>query len=106
MSITGAHIHPEIPVPHWAELRYLDDDGREIVDERRTSRGGYEIELSRMHTFSDGGAKRHGDNVFIRFDTVWPNGGGIDPQTLTVLPHDIPELIAALQHAHDLMAES
>lgn len=96
MSTAGADIHPEIPVPHWADLRYLDDDERILVDEKETSHGEFDIQLSRLHSFSKARPEPFPDDVFIRW------GRGSD-SNFTVVTKDIPDLIAALQYAQGLM---
>ena len=101
-TLTGAEIHPEIPMPHWATDRYLEDEGRQVIDERTTSHGNFDIELGRMYTFTETGRIDHDENIDVWWRSVWSDGG-IDRERLTVRLDDIPDLIAALQHARQLM---
>lgn len=98
-GVTGAEIHPEIPMPHWATERYLDDDGREVCDERDMQHGKFDIELAQMHSLTEAGIERHDENVCLWWDSVWADGTGKDREQFTVLVPDIPGLIEALQAA-------
>lgn len=100
-SITGAEIHPEIAMPHWATKRYLDDDDHVVVDESSFSHEDVEIEISRSHQTD--GDKDYGADVSLWWDNEWPNEP-TETQTLTVLPEGIPGLIAALEAARKRLA--
>lgn len=118
----GADIHPEIPIPHWASDRYVDDDGREVCDEYSVDHGRYSIEFQRMVTLgadrypevyadvpredwppsiieSTSVTKYHAENISLRWENHWPGEDGKDREYFTVFPADIPAMIEALQLA-------
>lgn len=103
VTIIGSEIHPEIPMPHWATTRYLDDDGRIIADEASASLNGFDIELSQAHSPDD--RERYEANVCVWWTNEWA-AGTEDRETCTILPDRIPALIAALQHAQALLTPS
>ncbi|MCT1394583.1 MULTISPECIES: hypothetical protein [Microbacterium] len=109
----GDVIHPEIPAPVWATNRYVDDDGREVIDEHAVEHGRYYIELSRMVTLraTDSGdvnapleANFHPENVWFRWQNRWADGS-VDAEGFTVFPADIPTLIKALEAAQQAMED-
>lgn len=99
----GSDIHPEIPMPHWATDRYLDDEGRIVKDETDLTIGKFRLQLNRMHSITDAGYATSDDNVDIWWRSVWADGSGVDNECFTVLVPDIPELIASLQRAHEAL---
>lgn len=110
---TGDVIHPEIPAPAWATNRYVDDDGREVIDEHVVEHGRYYIELSRMVTLraTDSGdvsapldTNFHPENVWFRWQNRWADGSA-DAEGFTVFPADIPTLIEALEAAQQAMED-
>src|SRR3546814_2958376 len=93
-------IHPEIPRAAWVTARYLDDDGHAVVDEHEYEDDMWTVSISVSHSIrGDGRVHTHPMNVFLRWDNVWPNGGGVDHETMTIFPQDIEGLIAVLQRA-------
>lgn len=99
----GADIHPEIPLPHWAAERYLDDDGRIVKDECDFTVEKFRVQLNRMHSLIGNAYITSDNNVDVWWRSVWSDGSGVDSECFTVLEADIPELISVLQRALDVL---
>lgn len=91
-------IHPEIPRAAWVTERYLDDDGRCVVDEHGYDDGDYYVERSVSHSINDDGTVyTNPENYFVKWLNRWPDCPAIDRESATILPKDLPALIAVLQ---------
>lgn len=91
-------IHPEIPRAPWVTERYLDDDGRCVVDEHDYDDGDFHINRSVSHSIDDDGTVRtNPENYFVAWLNRWPDSPAIDSESVTILPRDLPRLIAVLQ---------
>lgn len=100
---TGAEIHPELPMPHWATERYLSRSDAVIMDEASYTHGAIEVEILRSIAIDSG--RNYGENVSLWWYNNWPTEKP-EPETLTVLPGGIPALIEALQSAQRMIASA
>lgn len=100
-TLVGSEIYPEIPMPHWATSRYLDDEGRSVVDEGSASHEGFDIELSTAHARD--GREQYEETLALWWTNEWA-AGSRDRETCVILPARIPDMIAALQHAQAILA--
>ncbi len=86
-------IHPEIPRASWVTNRFVDEDG-DLVDQHRYTDGRFTILRDKFHPIT-GADMEHPETVTI--DWVNEYADGTDPQQVTALVRDIPEIIAVLQ---------
>lgn len=103
-TVTGAEIHPEIPMPHWTTERYLDDDGRVVMDAATFDEGAFFITANLLHAITAEGVETSVDNILLNWENMWPDG--VDQEQCVVLVDTIPALITALQNAYDAMTRA
>ena len=97
-------MHPEVPMPAWANERNLTDAAEDILVDRQEWRAGeYLIEREVVHFRQsvDGEWQSSPQSISVSYDLVWPDGTGIDREQFVVMPGAIPTLIEALQAAYE-----
>ncbi|UIN31898.1 hypothetical protein [Microbacterium binotii] len=94
IQVVGADICPEIPMPAWAEARYVGDEGRQIVDERDFEVDGVSGTIDVIHNLMDGTTSDA--SALIQWTASW-TGGPDEDTRFEMRVDDVDRVVAALR---------